>query len=102
MRLLFGQPKMNGFADYPKTLGELRAAKRGGSDAWAPRDVLLTLLREIDAGECAPKTLCVVYATAEEAVEWAVSGSSRLTIVGMLAEAIVGLSAPSVPLERSS
>ena len=39
------------FSAYPKTLGEARAAKNGHADDWAPRDLLIALLREIDSGE---------------------------------------------------
>lgn len=39
------------FAGQPISLSERRAEKSGKAKDWSPRDALVSLLREIDAGE---------------------------------------------------
>jgi hypothetical protein len=39
------------FADHPPTIGRLRSDRTGSCTDWSPRDVLIEMLRRIDAGE---------------------------------------------------
>ena len=38
------------FSKAPKSLGEVRANKAANARLWSPRDVLIHVLRELDAG----------------------------------------------------
>lgn len=49
------------FAGHPKTLGEARAERSAHGKDWAPRDVLITTLREIDGGEIDPYCMMVIF-----------------------------------------
>jgi len=51
---------MDDFKDAPFTIGELRADRSGSGTDWKPRDVLVRLLRDIDAGRLNPEALVVV------------------------------------------
>lgn len=46
------------FADYPTTIGDLRS-EREGCKGWSPREALIDLLRDIDAGRIKPTALVV-------------------------------------------
>lgn len=49
------------FADYPKSVAEVRADRsRDGAD-WTPRDALIDLLREIDSGRMKPVSLVIAW-----------------------------------------
>lgn len=50
----------NSFADYPKSVGELKSDKTQDSSDWSPRDVLIHALREIDNGSIDPTALVLV------------------------------------------
>lgn len=41
---------MDNFADHPQTLGEIRSDRASDAAQWSPRDVLISLLRDIDGG----------------------------------------------------
>ena len=47
------------FANYPESLAEVRS----GSNAalWGPRDVLISVLRDLDSGRISPDALIVCY-----------------------------------------
>lgn len=47
------------FADVPQSIGELRVARERNAAAWSPRDVLVSLLREIDSGQVKPTAMVV-------------------------------------------
>lgn len=49
------------FSETPTTIGEARAAKSGRPDHWTPREVLVRLLRMIDAGEENPSQIVIIY-----------------------------------------
>ncbi len=38
------------FKDHPESIAEVRAGKARDAALWSPRDVLISLLREIDGG----------------------------------------------------
>lgn len=44
------------FADYPESVAELKCDNGAG---WSPRDALINLLRDIDSGKIAPKSLVI-------------------------------------------
>jgi hypothetical protein len=50
------------FADFPKSITEIKADKTEDGSIWTPRDALIAMLRKIDAGEIAPQTLVVCWA----------------------------------------
>lgn len=39
------------FAEYPRTIGELRSDKTDKSHDWTVRDMLISVLRDIDSGK---------------------------------------------------
>lgn len=49
------------------TIGELRSDRTDDPRDWSPRDLLVTVLRMIDAGEINPDTCCIVIADPEPA-----------------------------------
>lgn len=74
-----------GFANHPATMGELRADKNENAAAWAPRDVLINVLRAIDSKEIEPDALVVCYSrNSGETTGWRASSPNVLTTVGML------------------
>jgi hypothetical protein len=50
------------YADHPKSIGEIRSDKSQDCKDWTPRDVLIDLLREIDAGTRSPTALVLCWA----------------------------------------
>lgn len=52
---------MDNFADMPKSVAELRAAKQHDGSQWTPRDVLIEVLRRIDKGEIQPERLLIIF-----------------------------------------
>lgn len=53
------------FADYPKSLAEIRSDRSQNSADWTPRDALIDLLRDIDSGKFNPKSLMIVHKVAD-------------------------------------
>lgn len=39
------------FKDFPRSVGEIKAEKAQDGSLWSPRDALIDLLRDIDAGK---------------------------------------------------
>jgi hypothetical protein len=74
------------FADHPKTVGEIRANKTQLAREWAPRDVLIEMLRLIDSG----KKVDALVVCWKETIEGRENGFYRLsspnclTALGML------------------
>lgn len=54
------------YADHPKSVGEIKSDKTESCADWTPRDVLISMLREIDSGEIAPEMLVVAWAKRNE------------------------------------
>lgn len=44
---------------HPESIGERKAQTTGNAIHWTPRDVLISLLREIDSGEIHPTAMVV-------------------------------------------
>lgn len=75
------------FADHPLTMGEVRSDRNCAASDWAPRDVLVSMLRKIDRGDLEPTDLVVCYREdGEHATGWWMSTKSPLTVVGMLTQ----------------
>ena len=51
------------FYNAPESLNEIRAHKEQDGRKWQPRDALIQLLREIDAGELDPDLLVMIWRT---------------------------------------
>lgn len=49
------------FADHPESVGELRSNRDCDAAKWKPRDVLVSLLRDIDSGKADIDALIVCY-----------------------------------------
>lgn len=54
------------FKDEPKTIGEIRSERNDDCKLWVPRDLLITLLREIDSGQSDITNMVVFYETSDE------------------------------------
>jgi hypothetical protein len=49
------------FADYPQSIAELRSDKTDAASDWTPRDLLIAMLRDIDAGKIDLDGMVLVY-----------------------------------------
>jgi hypothetical protein len=80
--------QVDNYADHPVTLGEARS-ESAGPEAWAPRDVLVHLLRKIDAGELSMDRLIIVGRGTNEPneLDTYISGMDADTAIGMMARA---------------
>lgn len=52
---------MTDFSDTPPSLGERRATLAQDGSKWSPREALIAMLRDIDAGTVQPTMLTIVY-----------------------------------------
>jgi len=52
---------MDDFSEHPPTLGEIRSEKSERACDWTPREALISLLREIDAGRVIMDALVISY-----------------------------------------
>ena len=74
------------FSNYPESLNEVRANADESAEEWTPRDVLVSILRDIDSGMAVDK-LIVVYTRPEEEHEpvyYRVSAKALSSCLGML------------------
>lgn len=81
------------YADTPVSVSEVRGLRSGECDKWTPRDVLVNLLRKIDAGEAAPEQLVLVYREPADDGEGytnqvRVAAKDRIYTLGLLTNAI--------------
>ena len=81
----------NEYKDAPVSLNEIRSDRKRDASLWTARDVLIFLLREIDAGNVAPDELVVAYRYkdvdfAEQGYKYsyARSGDDKVLSAGML------------------
>lgn len=56
---------MDNYKDYPISVSEQRAADEHDAALWTPRDLLLSMLRDIDNGTKAPTDIVLCYAEGE-------------------------------------
>lgn len=80
------------FARYPQSITELRASETNDAREWTPRDVLIDVLRKLDAGEIHPDHLVVCWykeALGEDEEEltpgWRMAYRKQATLAGMVA-----------------
>ncbi len=73
------------FDDMPVSVAEARAHRSYRASDWLPRDALVNLLRDIDAGRVHPDTLFIAYRDVQGE-----SRSSRFVAVGKSGAEIVG------------
>lgn len=52
---------MDDYSKMPESIGELKAERTHDGSQWAPRDVLIHILRMIDSGQVKPQTMIVSY-----------------------------------------
>lgn len=52
------------FAEHPKSVAEIRSDKSNKTQDWTPRDLLISILRDIDAGKIKPTEMAVVWSEA--------------------------------------
>ncbi|MGL5734197.1 MAG: hypothetical protein ACRCYS_04950 [Beijerinckiaceae bacterium] len=52
---------MDDFSSHPTSLGEVRSERSERASDWTPRDALISVLRDIDAGAIAPDALIISY-----------------------------------------
>lgn len=58
---------MDSFANAPVSLAETRAMREDNARLWTPRDALVSLLRDIDAGKVDPYAIVIAYGCREDA-----------------------------------
>jgi hypothetical protein len=56
----------NDFTNHPVSISEARGQREGTADAWRPRDILITLLRDIDSGALNAEHLLIGIGMAPE------------------------------------
>lgn len=49
------------FSNHPKSIGEIRSTLEHDGSKWSPRDVLIELLRDMDAGKIAVAGIFVAW-----------------------------------------
>lgn len=81
------------FSKHPMSLAEVRADKEADGRLWKPRDVLISLLRDIDSGKLKPDVIVVVHKTTKDdaSQSYAIGtasagGTGRHELVGILTE----------------
>ncbi|MBB6167130.1 hypothetical protein [Chelatococcus composti] len=77
---------MDDFSKAPMSIGEIRASRELDGSKWTPRDVLVSLLREIDAGERQVDTIFVAFANGDE-VGYRQSSPGAVRTVGVIEHA---------------
>lgn len=54
------------FSKAPVSIAEIRSDRSSSAKDWTPRDVLVSLLRDIDSGKRSPSVLCVFHTAFDE------------------------------------
>jgi hypothetical protein len=78
------------FSKEPLTPGERRALKAEAADKWSPRDLLIHMLREHDAGRCVLQDVVVCWHDGTDFGFWNASKESSRAL-GLLAIATHGI-----------
>lgn len=79
------------FRNAPVSVTEYAAERDADSRKWTPRDVLVSLLRDIDSGAVSAKSLVVVYRRINVdglRTSWMISGDGIVEAQGMMMRAI--------------
>ncbi len=53
------------FSDHPVSISEARGMRDSSPGSWQPRDILIMLLREIDAGRLTPDHVMLGFGTVQ-------------------------------------
>lgn len=73
------------FADHPRSVAEIRSERSTDARDWTPRDVLISVLRDIDAGKIAPSAIVVCVDEAEKnKSSWWAASPSMIVSLGLL------------------
>lgn len=76
------------FADAPQTIAEIRSTKEHDGRLWAPRDALVAVLRDIDAGKIKVKNVAICLTVEDDdgdtATEHVAAYKSRLELLGTI------------------
>jgi hypothetical protein len=72
------------FSGHPKTISEIRSEKSSKGSDWTPRDVLISMLRDIDAGTLKPDALIVCYRHSGNKTSFRQATPDALTMLGLL------------------
>lgn len=70
------------YEDCPITIGELRSDRSESATDWSPRELLISLLRGIDAGTLDPESMVVAFSCGEK-VSYRVSSPSAIISLGL-------------------
>lgn len=79
------------YTDTPVSIGELRTERSANARDWTPRELLISLLREIDSGQIEPTDLVVGYSwelkenPGTTVHGWRASSQNITTTLGILA-----------------
>ena len=74
---------MDDFSKAPKSVAEARAERTESTKSWTPRDALVSILREIDAGRLDAKTVFIAYRDeSTERTHFVAAGPSSVEIIG--------------------
>jgi hypothetical protein len=49
------------YANYPRSVNELRSHRSGNAADWSPREMLISLLRDMDSGRIKPESMVVAF-----------------------------------------
>lgn len=77
-------PNKDDYSDAPTSITELRAAKEHDASQWTPRDMLISLLREIDSGECNISEIVCIYVDEEDRIMTAQAVKHVMKAFGMI------------------
>jgi hypothetical protein len=78
---------MSDFSDYPPSVGEIKSGRSGKSADWTPREALLHVLREIDAGKLQPDVMVIAWSSKQDnkrTASYRQSASDSLLSLGLL------------------
>lgn len=76
------------FSDAPVSIGEARSEKERDASKWTVRDLLVSMLRDIDNGIAKPSKAILVYMTDDgKETRYLVSSDKSTTIIGMMEQA---------------
>jgi len=81
------------FSKAPTSITEAKSARdENGGSIWTPRDVLISLLRDIDSGQENPDALVVVWRDhIKRRARWLRSSPDHDTSVGMMTDAVYSM-----------
>lgn len=76
---------MDDFRDMPATIGEVRSDRSGTASDWSPRDLLVSLLRDIDSGKVNLDAAIVIWLEKDEKFpRYRIASKNPVITLGML------------------